>query len=318
MTLQYTKLAGALLAVALATTANAHASLETQEAAVDGRYKAVMRITHGCEGQATHTVIITIPEGFYNAKPMPKAGWRLETVRGDYETPYSAHGRDYLEGVQQIIWSGGELQDDWYDEFTFRGSFGPYAETGLFHFPTTQLCADGELNWTNVTNDPDAGNPAPKLMLVAAELDHTGHSMEMSVDTIDHATTEFGNLTLTDIFAYATLPNAPVAGGFLMIENLGNVDDRLIAASSDVAGETQIHEMAIDGDIMRMRELDNGLVIPAGETVVVEPGGYHLMFMKLQQPLVVGEHFDVTLTFENAGTITVSVDVRSKRAGHGN
>lgn len=127
----------------------------------------------------------------------------------------------------------------------------------------------------------------------------------------------FGDLTLTNIYAFATLPNAPVAGGFLTIENTG-ADDRLVAATSAVAGDTQVHEMAMEGDVMRMRQLEDGLDLPAGTAVELKPGGYHIMFMKLQQPLVEGDVFDVTLTFENAGDITVPVEVRTKRAGHGN
>ena len=153
---------------------------------------------------------------------------------------------------------------------------------------------------------------AATLVLGNAAVGQESESMEMPMEAPALA---FGELMLSGIYAFATLPNAPVGGGFLVIENNG-ADDRLVAAASDVAGEVQIHEMAMQGDVMRMRQLVDGLPIPAGETVELMPGGYHIMFMKLQQPLVEGEAFDVTLTFENAGEITVPVEVRSKRASH--
>ena len=135
------------------------------------------------------------------------------------------------------------------------------------------------------------------------------------------AETKIGDLMLSDPFTRATLPNAPVAGGFVTIMNMGDADDTLIAATSDIAGATEIHTMEMDGDVMRMRELDDGLPIPAGETVTLKPGGFHLMFMQLGQPLVEGETVSVTLTFETAGEVTLDLPVGATNAkgamGHG-
>ena len=116
-----------------------------------------------------------------------------------------------------------------------------------------------------------------------------------------------GELTIEASFTRATLPNAPVGGGFLTITNKGSVDDRLVSAQSPIAKDTQIHEMAMEGDVMKMRQLVDGIVIPAGETVVLEPGGLHLMFMGLNGPIIEGETVPVTLTFEKAGTVTVDL-----------
>lgn len=123
----------------------------------------------------------------------------------------------------------------------------------------------------------------------------------------DTAPVSLGDIEITGPFTRATLPNAPVAGGFLTLTNTGSADDRLISASAPIAAETQIHEMAMDGDVMRMRQLVDGLVIPAGETVVLEPGGFHLMFMGLNGPIAAGDAVPVTLVFERAGTITVDL-----------
>ncbi len=123
-----------------------------------------------------------------------------------------------------------------------------------------------------------------------------------------------GDLMLKAPFARATLPNQPVAGGFLTITNTGAEDDVLIGVSAPFAERGEIHEMAMEGDTMKMRELADGLVIPAGETVELKPGGYHLMFMKVQHPLVEGEMFEATLEFEKAGVVTVPFSILGKGA----
>lgn len=126
--------------------------------------------------------------------------------------------------------------------------------------------------------------------------------------------THLGPINISMPFTRATLPNAPVGGGFLTIENTGTEADRLVSASSPVAAETQIHEMAMEGDVMKMRQLPDGLDIPAGETVVLAPGGFHLMFMGLKQPLVEGETVVVTLTFEKAGSVELLLPVQGAAA----
>ena len=126
-----------------------------------------------------------------------------------------------------------------------------------------------------------------------------------------------GDLTLTGAFTRATLPNAPVAGGYVDITNNGVTDDRLISAVSEIAAVTQIHEMSMDGDVMRMRELPMGLLIPAGETEHLKPGGYHVMFMDLTGPLLEGETITVRLNFEVAGEVDVAMPVGAADAGMG-
>ncbi|MGV8855903.1 MAG: copper chaperone PCu(A)C [Devosia sp.] len=118
-----------------------------------------------------------------------------------------------------------------------------------------------------------------------------------------------GPLNISVPFARATLPNAPVGGAFFTIENTGTEPDRLISASSPAAGDVQIHEMAMQGDVMKMRELPDGLEIPAGQTVALTPGGFHLMFMGLKQAFVEGETVPVTLVFEKAGTVDLALPV---------
>ncbi len=298
--------------------AHAHATLGQKEATIGSTTKVTLRVPHGCKGEATHTVRIEIPEGLYAVKPMPKPGWTLETETGAYETPYDNHGTIMEQGVRAVIWSGGNLEDGWYDEFTVRGSVGPNMEDGTtLFFPATQTCASGMVDWTDTSGSHDVPNPAPKLTLVAADGGHGhGHhgAMEMAAN---HAMV--GDLEITNAFSRETLPNQPAGGGFLTVTNKGAEDDVLISATSPVSGRVEIHEMKMQGDVMRMRELADGLPIPAGETVELKPGGYHIMFMDLNAPFVEGEAIDVTLTFEKAGEVAVKLMVgpRDADGGHG-
>jgi len=295
-----------------ATPALSHATLEQKEAAAGSTYRAVIRVGHGCEGQATNTLRVELPEGFYNAKPMPKAGWTLETVKGPYAKPFNNHGKEMTEGTREVIWSGGDLQDDWYDEFVIRGTVGAdIAPETVLYFKTVQECANGREDWTDVSGSKEVPNPAPGVTVTAGKGDH-GHGGHNAA--ADDGAIKLGDLTLSNGFSRATPPGAPVAGGFVTIANAG-AGDRLISASVDFAGRAEIHEMAMEGEVMRMRQLPEGLTIPAGETVELKPGGYHLMFMELKQPLVEGETVNVTLKFEKAGEVTLPLRVGPRNAG---
>lgn len=118
-----------------------------------------------------------------------------------------------------------------------------------------------------------------------------------------------GDLQISGAFSRATLPNAPVGAGYVTILNTGPNDDRLVSASSPVAGVAQLHEMKMEGDVMKMAELPDGIAIPAGSTVTLSPGGLHIMLMDLKQPLVEGTMVPLTLTFEKSGTIEIQLAV---------
>jgi copper(I)-binding protein len=119
-----------------------------------------------------------------------------------------------------------------------------------------------------------------------------------------------GDLVITQAWSRATPGGAKIAGGYLMIENKGTAPDRLISGAGDIAGKVEIHEMAMNNGVMTMRPLDKGLAIEPGKTVKLAPGGYHLMLMDLKQPFKQGDKVPVTLEFEKAGKVTLSLDVQ--------
>ncbi len=118
-----------------------------------------------------------------------------------------------------------------------------------------------------------------------------------------------GDLTIEKPWARATPKGAEVGAGYLEIRNDGASADRLTGGSADFAG-VEIHEMKMEGGIMKMRELKDGLEIPAHGSVKLAPNGYHLMFTGLKRPLVKGESAKATLTFERAGAVSVDFAVQ--------
>ncbi|MCB1424960.1 MAG: copper chaperone PCu(A)C [Brucellaceae bacterium] len=117
-----------------------------------------------------------------------------------------------------------------------------------------------------------------------------------------------GDLELTGFWTRAMLPNQPAGGGFVTIRNSGSADDRLLKVETPLA-RGEVHEMAVVDGVMRMRELADGLPIPAGETVELKPGSFHMMFLEVKEPFREGGTVPVTLTFEKAGTVEAELTV---------
>jgi periplasmic copper chaperone A len=119
-----------------------------------------------------------------------------------------------------------------------------------------------------------------------------------------------GDLVITQAWSRATPGGAKVGSGYLTIENQGSAPDRLTGGSADIADKVEVHEMATNNGVMTMRHLDKGLTIEPGKTVKLAPGGYHLMLFDLKSPLKQGDKVPVTLDFEKAGKVKVSLDVQ--------
>lgn len=122
-----------------------------------------------------------------------------------------------------------------------------------------------------------------------------------------------GDLSIEKPWARATVPGAAIGGGYLVIRNRGTAGDRLVAVTSPASARVEMHEMAIERDVMRMREV-KGVDIPAKGAVEFKPGGYHLMFMELKAPLKQGDKVPVTLRFEKSGELKAEFAVEARGA----
>lgn len=315
-----TRLASLSLGLTLAATgmAHAHATFETNTAPAEKTFKAVLQVPHGCDGKATTEVQIKLPEGFVFAKPQPKPGWELEVIKGDYQKAYDNHGEKVSSGPVEIRWKGGNLPDEYYDTFVVRGKLSGFDKETVLAFPTTQLCGtEGKVVWDQVAaegrNAHDLKSPAPTVTVTIADTTahHAGHGGgHMAAD----GSAKIGDLDISSGSLKAMLPGAKVGGGFLTIKNSGS-DDRLVAVESPLAGRVEIHEMKMENDVMKMRRLDDGIALPAGETVELKAGGLHLMFMDVKKPFAEGDAVPVTLVFEKAGKVDATFPVGSATGG---
>lgn len=123
------------------------------------------------------------------------------------------------------------------------------------------------------------------------------------------------NISVTNAWARATMPGQPVGGAYMKIQS--DADARLLSASSSAVPRVEVHEMKMDGDVMRMREV-KAIDLPKGKTVSLEPGGYHIMLMGLKKPITAGEVIPLTLVVESDGkkqTVEVKAEVRAMNGG---
>ncbi|HEX5675006.1 MAG TPA: copper chaperone PCu(A)C [Azonexus sp.] len=119
------------------------------------------------------------------------------------------------------------------------------------------------------------------------------------------------NISVSDAWARATMPGQPVSGAYMKIQS--DADARLIGASSPAVPRVEVHEMKMDGDVMRMREVKS-IDLPRGKTVSLEPGGFHIMLMNLPKPIAAGDVIPLSLVVESGGkrqTVEVKVEARA-------
>ncbi len=270
----------ALLIAASATPAAAHVTLEPTEARPGAYTRLAFQVGHGCSaGAATTAIEVALPAGMTVARPMPKPGWEIA-----------------IEPGASIAWRGGSLPDAYYDEFVMMVRTPDRGGEALA-FPVTQRCGDTVAAWTELASAaaPRPRFPAPVLQLAQAP-----------------GTVTLGTLTLENGWTRAAGQGAQ-GGGFVTIRNIGSEADTLVAVSSPAAARVELHTSLREGDIMRMRPVEN-IPVPAGGSVTLAPGGLHMMMMGLTRPLAVGETVPVTLRFERAGQVTVNMAVQSAGA----
>lgn len=125
------------------------------------------------------------------------------------------------------------------------------------------------------------------------------------------AATCSAQVTVTDPWVRGTVAQQTATGAFMQLQS--PQDTKLIKAASPVAGVVEVHEMAMDGSIMKMRALPDGLALPAGKAVELKPGGYHVMLMDLKkQALTAGDTVPLTLTFQDKTGKTETVEVKAQ------
>ena len=256
------KTAGAASALA-ATAAIAHITLPPGGATAGSRYDAAFRVGHPCQGStSTNAVTVQLPEGFTLQSALPRDGWSVATT-----------GRTVswkAERPQTALPQGERA------EFIVRGQLTD--KPGSLFFKVLQSCDKGSADWAQLP-----ANPEDKPAFPAARLD----VLAPGVAPVD----------VRDAWVRTAVKGQSGTGAFMKITAPSG--GRLVGVSTPDAGLAEVHEMKMDGDVMRMRPLA-GLDLPARQAVELKPGGYHLMLTQLKQALPVGATVPVTLQFVDA------------------
>ena len=221
--------------------------------------------------------------------------WRLATCP-TRRSPVLA--KPTTEGVVEIVWSGGRLLDEHYDEFVFQALVSPGVSAGTaLAVPIKQTCETGEVAWFEVAqpgSDAKLAFPAPLLKITAAK------SQSAKATFVTTAT----GLEIGPAWSRATPQGAANGAAFMTIRNTGMADDRLVGVDLEGGKRTEVHETTSVDGIMRMRQIGE-IIIPAGATVELKPGGLHIMVMGLEKPVEAGSVVKGTLVFEKAGRVVV-------------
>lgn len=140
-----------------------------------------------------------------------------------------------------------------------------------------------------------------------------GMHMDAGAAPAGSADAKLGDLDISGGYVRAMLPGQPVGGGYITIHNTGKTEDKLTSVTSTAAGKVELHEMKMEGEIMKMREIKGGIAIPAGATVTLAPNTMHMMFKQVKTPFKKGGTVPVMLMFEKAGMVDINLPVVSAK-----
>ncbi|MDB5828306.1 MAG: hypothetical protein JWQ73_2526, partial [Variovorax sp.] len=258
-------------------------------ATVGSDYRAAFRVGHACkDAGATTGIGVRLPAGFVLANAEPRAGWKLDVQRAS-----GSASANNSAAATEVRWTAESPQNavpgKERAEFVLNGKVP--AEPGPLWFKVLQTCDVGSTDWAQV---PPSGastdgmpEPAARLMVVAA-----------GVATVD----------VRDAYVRQSVAGQSGTGAFMKLTSPSG--SRLVGISTPAAGVAEVHEMKMEGDTMKMRAVAGGLDLPAGQTVELKPGGYHVMMMDLKEALPKGAFVPMTLRFEDAKGAKTSLELK--------
>lgn len=255
----------AVAALVAAGSASAHVTLAEGTAIAGGDYAASFRVGHACkDAKSTTGLTVRVPEGFTVQKAEPRDGWTLATSANEISWKASSP-QAALANADKAL-------------FVVRGKVD--AKPGTLWFKALQTCDTGSADWAQIPASDSAKPefPAARLLVLAP-----GSAAPVDV---------------SDAWVRRSVPGQSGTGAFMKLKSPAAT--RLVGISTPVAGVAEVHEMKMEGDTMKMRALSQGLDLPAGQTVELKPGGYHVMLMDLKQPIAVGATVPLTLRFVDA------------------
>ena len=272
--------AAALLA-AYSLGASAHVSLVEPRAEAGKPYTAVLRIGHGCEGTATTAVAVQVPAGLGNVTPVARPGWAASLRQG--VATWTALGKE------------AALPDGERGEFTLAGATAPQVPGALW-LKVQQTCERGSHDWSQV---PAQGTSTAALKSPAVLLDVLSapdFALAQALPKVEGA------------WVRGSVPGQQATGAFMRLT--AREPMQLVGVTTTVAGVAEVHEMKMEGDVMKMRAVES-VDLAAGQAFDLKPGGYHIMLMDLKQPLAKDSSVGLTLSFRNAKGAQARLDVKA-------
>ena len=251
------------------TAVSAHVSLQQPVAEAGSAYRAVLRVSHGCDGSATTSIAVQLPAGFRDPEPQRRPGWTAS--RQGSEVRWSI---DSKQAALPNAASG---------EFVVSGKLP--TTPGSLWLKVQQTCEQGRLDWNQVPARGTAieGLKTPAILLKV---------QPPSAVLVENA------------WVRPSVSGQRGSGGYMKLTARENM--RLVRVASSVAGVAEVHEMKMEGDVMRMRQV-KALDLPAGKTVELS-GAMHLMLMDLKQPLLAGSSVPLTLVLRDSRDVESRVD----------
>jgi copper(I)-binding protein len=290
--------AATLATVALPTSVHAHAVLTEPSALAGSYYKGAVRIGHGCEGSATTGVKVYVPSGFEAFKAQPKNGWVIKMKKGKLAEPYQSQGKTVTEDLVELEWVASSkeasLPDGTSDEFAFMTKLPEKA--GPVWLRVLQTCEKGQNDWAEI---PATGTSTKGMKYPAALL-------TLKAEGTAGAPAGNANVAVSDAWVRPTVTGQKATGAFLKL--VAKENSKLLSVSTPIAGVAEIHEMKMEGNVMKMAPIPF-LDLPAGKVVELKPGGFHLMLMDLKSPLEKGAKVPVTLKFQDGKGAKFQMDL---------
>ena len=281
------------IALTGALDVSAHVSLPPGGATQGTDYNAAFRVSHACKNAKTTTgITVRLPPGFNFISAEPRAGWALASSSGT--TP----GNSAAEVSWRADAAASAVPDSEHAEFVVRGKLPN--QPGPLWFKVLQRCDIGVTDWAQV---PALGRAASGLDAAGAGAESNG----LAAARLDVLAPGVAPVDVRDGWVRPAVAGQSGTGAFMKLNAPSGA--RLVGISTPVAGVAQVHEMKMDGDVMKMRAVTGGLALPARQNVVLKPGGYHVMLMDLKRPVVQGATVPMTLRFEDAQGVPSSLEL---------
>ena len=251
-----------------APLALAHVSVAPASVAAGQTWRGVVRVAHGCDNAPTTAVELNLPAGVSRIQASASLGWQMQ------------------QSATKLSWTaepGKSLAPKEKGEFPFE--FQAPKQAGPLWIGIAQKCGATTIHWFDVprqgTSTEGMKTPAALVQVVSSQ-DAASLASQPSVD---------------GAWIRASVPGQQATGAFMRIT--AKEPMQLVGASTPVAGTAEVHEMKMEGDVMRMRPA-GAVDLPVGKPFELKPGGYHLMLQDLRAPLQAGNTVPVTLVFRNA------------------